>query len=205
MTESDKVVMQQAPDWLTAINELYEKITPLPWFRAADGRGLGLSGNRWTMNGGFSDVCKKSVSRHGGTHFDNIRFIGALANAWPIIRAAIAQPVESATQKLAYICQGCGGLYWAKVDCDCNTKAAFDLVAVSNIAQPVEPSLTEASKDAAVNTLLEMGYTYLGKAEWKPPAAQPVEQATQQNFCHRCGKRLGSIDDIHTCTPVVQS
>ena len=32
--------------------------------------------------------------------------------------------------------------------------------------------------------------------------AQP---AAKQNFCPRCGKRLGGIDDVHTCTPVVQS
>lgn len=30
--------------------------------------------------------------------------------------------------------------------------------------------------------------------------AQPVESATQHNFCPHCGKRLGGIDDIHTCT-----
>jgi hypothetical protein len=26
-------------------------------------------------------------------------------------------------------------------------------------------------------------------------------QRTEQNFCPRCGKRLGGIDSIHTCTP----
>ena len=34
--------------------------------------------------------------------------------------------------------------------------------------------------------------------------AQPVEPAQEQNFCPRCGKRLGGIDDIHTCTPSVK-
>ena len=58
-------------------------------------------------------------------------------------RAAIAQPVQQATQNVAYICQGCDGIYWTKVDCDCNKKAAFDLVAVSNIAQPVQTRLAE--------------------------------------------------------------
>lgn len=53
------------------------------------------------------------------------------------------QPKQSVSQKPAYICQGCGGIYWAEVNCDCNTKAAFDLVAVSNIAQPEQ---TVASK-----------------------------------------------------------
>ena len=26
-------------------------------------------------------------------------------------------------------------------------------------------------------------------------------QRTEQNFCSRCGKRVGGIDSIHTCTP----
>ena len=29
-------------------------------------------------------------------------------------------------------------------------------------------------------------------------------QRTEQNFCSRCGKRLGGIDSIHTCTPPME-
>ena len=29
------------------------------------------------------------------------------------------------------------------------------------------------------------------------------QPAAEQNFCSRCGKRLGGTDDVHTCTPVV--
>lgn len=76
-------------DLIEKINEHYRKITPLPWFPAADARGVGLAGNRYTANGCFSDVCKESVSRHGGGHFENVRFIAELANAWPTIYAAI--------------------------------------------------------------------------------------------------------------------
>jgi len=28
-----------------------------------------------------------------------------------------------------------------------------------------------------------------------------VQPAAERNFCERCGKRLGDIDHIHTCTP----
>ena len=30
-------------------------------------------------------------------------------------------------------------------------------------------------------------------------------QRTEQNFCPRCGKRLGGIDSIHTCTPPMEN
>ena len=33
--------------------------------------------------------------------------------------------------------------------------------------------------------------------------AQPEQPAQEHNFCRRCGKRLGGIDDVHTCTPPV--
>jgi hypothetical protein len=29
-------------------------------------------------------------------------------------------------------------------------------------------------------------------------------QRTEQNFCSRCGKRVGGIDSIHTCTPPME-
>ena len=57
-----------------------------------------------------------------------------------IAQLTTAQPeqaVQQASQKLAYVCRGCGGIYWAKVSCDCNTKAAFDSIAVSNIAKSI--------------------------------------------------------------------
>ena len=30
-------------------------------------------------------------------------------------------------------------------------------------------------------------------------------QRTEQNFCSRCGKRVGGIDSIHTCTPPMEN
>ena len=33
----------------------------------------------------------------------------------------------------------------------------------------------------------------------KEALAQP-----EQNFCSRCGKRVGGIDSIHTCTPPME-
>jgi hypothetical protein len=39
-------------------------------------------------------------------------------------------------------------------------------------------------------------------SDWKPLYAAPVQQ--ERNFCERCGKRLGSVDHIHTCTPPAQ-
>ena len=30
---------------------------------------------------------------------------------------------------------------------------------------------------------------------------EALAQRTEQNFCSRCGKRVGGIDSIHTCTP----
>jgi hypothetical protein len=29
---------------------------------------------------------------------------------------------------------------------------------------------------------------------------EALAQRTEQNFCSRCGKRVGGIDSIHTCT-----
>ena len=29
----------------------------------------------------------------------------------------------------------------------------------------------------------------------------PPQRTEERNFCPRCGKRLGGVDDIHTCTP----
>jgi hypothetical protein len=40
------------------------------------------------------------------------------------------------------------------------------------------------------------------------PIAGPLythpPQRTEQNFCSRCGKRVGGIDSIHTCTPPME-
>ena len=30
---------------------------------------------------------------------------------------------------------------------------------------------------------------------------EALAQRTEQNFCSRCGKRVGGINSIHTCTP----
>jgi hypothetical protein len=78
--------------FLPKLNELYGKITPPPYFAAADNRGIGLAGGRWTKNGAFQDVTNASVARHGGTDGDNIRFIVAVVNAWEKISAILATP-----------------------------------------------------------------------------------------------------------------
>jgi len=79
------------------------------------------------INGGYGNL----------STFDKERLIGKAQ----LLYASLLKLAQPASQKLAYICQGCGGLYWTEVSCDCNTKAAFDLVAVSNIAQPVQPAI----------------------------------------------------------------
>ena len=33
---------------------------------------------------------------------------------------------------------------------------------------------------------------------------EALAQRTEQNFCSRCGKRVGGIDSIHTCTPPME-
>jgi hypothetical protein len=33
---------------------------------------------------------------------------------------------------------------------------------------------------------------------------EALTQRTEQNFCSRCGKRVGGIDSIHTCTPPME-
>ena len=40
------------------------------------------------------------------------------------------------------------------------------------------------------------------QADWlKHLTRTTPPQRTEQNFCSRCGKRVGGIDSIHTCTP----
>lgn len=39
--------------------------------------------------------------------------------------------------------------------------------------QPPRRLLHDASRDAAVETMMRLGYTYHGEVEWKPPAAAP--------------------------------
>jgi hypothetical protein len=34
-----------------------------------------------------------------------------------------------------------------------------------------------------------------------PLYTHPPQRTEKQNFCQRCGKRVGGIDSIHTCTP----
>ena len=36
------------------------------------------------------------------------------------------------------------------------------------------------------------------------PLYNTPPQRTEQNFCSRCGKRVGGIDSIHTCTPPME-
>lgn len=42
---------------------------------------------------------------------------------------------------------------------------------MSILGQPARRLLHDASRDAAVETLMRLGYTYHGEVEWKPPAA----------------------------------
>jgi hypothetical protein len=90
------VAAQPEPDNMSSIlselNALYGKITPPPYFVAPDGRGIGLSGNRWTANGAFQNVLKEGVSRHGGTSADNMRFICSVVNSWTQISVMLATP-----------------------------------------------------------------------------------------------------------------
>lgn len=120
------------------------------------------------------------------------------------LRSALAQPVQPeqfeqpVTQNFAYICQGCGGIYWAKVTCDCNTKEAFDLVAVSNITQPVQPvqAANALSARLADLHLYEEVAEHYAKCNASPEAlrdwviehsAQPVPPALDIHSCsHNC-------------------
>jgi hypothetical protein len=40
--------------------------------------------------------------------------------------------------------------------------------------------------------------------EYAPYSYTTPPQRTEQNFCSRCGKRLGGINSIHTCTPPME-
>ena len=43
------------------------------------------------------------------------------------------------------------------------------------------------------------------QADWlKHLTRTTPPQRTEQNFCSRCGKRVGGIDSIHTCTPPME-
>jgi hypothetical protein len=39
------------------------------------------------------------------------------------------------------------------------------------------------------------------EAGFKMENSAAMQAAKERNFCPRCGKRLGGVDDIHTCTP----
>jgi hypothetical protein len=82
----------QAGAGLDKLDALFAEVTPLPWFKHAGAPAIGLSGDRWTRNGSFQSVLSESVKAHGGDAYDNARFLVALANAWPAIRAQIATP-----------------------------------------------------------------------------------------------------------------
>ena len=44
-----------------------------------------------------------------------------------------------------------------------------------------------------------------GTAEAIAVVEKALAQRTDQNFCSRCGKRVGGIDSIHTCTPPMEN
>ena len=78
-------------------------------------------------------------------------------------------------------------LQWGQfVGCDLPTPAAFGPVAHCQRDQPFF-SAQQMNDCVAADRVQRQ-------------AAQPT---AERNFCPRCGKRLGGVDDIHTCTPVV--
>ena len=90
----------------------------------------------------------------------------------------VAQPVEPAEK---------AKLQWGQfVGCDLPTPAAFGPVAHCQRDQPFF-SAQQMNDCVAADRVQRQ-------------SAQPT---AEQNFCPRCGKRLGGTDDIHTCTPVV--
>ena len=50
-------------------------------------------------------------------------------------------------------------------------------------------------------------YGTLMNQEWQnaDPLYTHPPQLEERNFCQRCGKRLGGIDSIHTCTPPMEN
>jgi hypothetical protein len=58
----------------------------------------------------------------------------------------------------------------------------------------------EALKDVGVLTDREWQAVHKNKANELRQAIAELE-SQERNFCQRCGKRLGGIDSIHTCTP----
>ena len=66
------------------------------------------------------------------------------------------------------------------------------------LAQPQQEPVAHWS-DCAVHS--EPAYPK-GECDCGGFATSP--QRTEQNFCSRCGKRLGGINSIHTCTPPME-
>ena len=121
-----QALAQPEQDASADINKAFAKITPLPWFVGAGGRGIGLGGNRWNRTGGFVDVDCEGVEKFGGSHFDNLRFLCLLANSWPTLAALVQpkqEPVQPAKQSCNHewvtreqgqpwlVCENCGADY----------------------------------------------------------------------------------------------
>ena len=84
----------------------------------------------------------------------------------------------------------------------CALKEERDVIKTENLA-------FKAVMQQALDALIEYHYASTDLAEalgnaavfaLRKAIAQPEQPAAKQNFCPRCGKRLGGTDDIHTCT-----
>jgi hypothetical protein len=66
-----------------------------------------------------------------------------------------------------------------------------------------EKIVSEAELDIALQRdytgAYEISWVQLGWLYWQAATLKATQ--TERNFCGRCGKRLGNIDSIHTCTP----
>ena len=138
-----------------------------------------------------SDVMEHKPSPKVGTHLPGVRDVALWSThqMQAYVREAIAQPEQPAA----------------------------DLRPDPN-AYPVPQPVTQADLQHVFETLYDHGNgKYRGavsKAQrekaiaiceaLEQSLAQP-EKTTERNFCPRCGKRLGEIDDMHTCTPFVYS
>ena len=65
--------------------------------------------------------------------------------------------------------------------------------------QQPERRLYEATRDAAVETLLDLGYSYFGRMQWNPPSKAPEPSVTEELFVPSSkvlDEMLGSPDEL---------
>ena len=80
----------------------------------------------------------------------------------------------------------------------------------------VQTGLEQVSPDTPKDKALKMALEALENGDVPTPEnagknldaitaiKEALTQRTEQNFCSRCGKRVGGIDSIHTCTPPME-